>query len=414
MAAALLTLTPDELTSVVLHPVQQHAHAVITDLISDLRTCEAPADYNDYQRALFQAIYAAETARAEVRRVVKRVRRGQPLPADAPDLPSGVDPSDPNAWRLEDVTWERVVRQLRSVGDGLAWRVTGFDRRFILALARNAQAGPMAGKAGLPYELGAVTELWEKKKHFALLHDLTTCLRIGDITEFTADGRRLLHEIKATSRRSAAQLQRMAAAVRAVNDGAPLPGTSERLLSVNTSLATNLELLEVALGLADGEGIAGVKVPGGRAIVAGNAITLARSGADPDTALANWNSVRQRVLRRTGIAEHTHHINMRSADWVGRNAGAAPYAVHPLTPAHCADLICDYSVVEFVASVDAILQTAERWGLVGESLLPDADGFLAAGQALFTPHWEQWRERRCPCGCSPPAARRVGHGRLLS
>jgi hypothetical protein len=47
----------------------------------------------------------------------------------------------------------------------------------------------MYGKEGLSYELGAIQELWKTKGHFALHHDLTNCLRIADLTEFTADGR---------------------------------------------------------------------------------------------------------------------------------------------------------------------------------------------------------------------------------
>lgn len=383
MPVPLATLSPEELSRVVLHPVQRGVHPVICELIGQLRTCDTPDDYQDYQRALFQVVHAAETARADVRRVVKRLKRGQGVPSDAPELPTGADISDPDSWRLEELTRERVVRQLRSVGDGLAWRVTGFDRRFILALSRNAQAGPMAGKAGLPFELGAVAEMWEQRGHFALLHDLTSCLRIGDITEFTTDGRRLLHEVKAQGKRTGPQLQRMETAVRAVNEGGPLPGSTERLLQVETPLATDLHLLEVALDLADSRGVAGVKAPGGRALVAGNALTLARSGSNPDAAVARWNSSRQRALRRAGIDSHRHHLTMRTADWAARNPVAVPYAVYPLPPSHCADLICDFSIVELVASIDGILEAAQRRGLMGETLLPDAHGELTGDQSLF-------------------------------
>lgn len=240
----------------------------------------------------------------------------------------------------------------------------------------------MAGKAGLPFELGAVTELWGRRSHFAVLHDLTSCLRIGDITEFTADGCRLLHEVKAQGKGAGPQRQRMDA-VRTVNEGGPLPGSTEQLLQVETSLATDLHLLEVALDLADTRGIAGVKAPGGRALVAGNALTLAHAGSDPDATLADWNSHRQRTLRRAGIDSHRHHLTMRTADWAARNPATVPYAVYPLTPTHCADLICDFSMVEIVASIDAILAAARGRGVVGQVLLPDAHGELTADQLLF-------------------------------
>jgi hypothetical protein len=56
----------------------------------------------------------------------------------------------------------------------------------------------MYGKVGLPYELGAIQHLWESDGHFALHHDLTNCLRIADLTEFTGEAGALLREIRRT------------------------------------------------------------------------------------------------------------------------------------------------------------------------------------------------------------------------
>lgn len=383
MSTALETLTTDELDHVLLHPVQRTARNLIEGLIADLRSCETPADYEDFQRLLFQQIYTAEEARARVRRVVKRLRQGKQVPLDAPDLPPGLAPSDPNAWRLEDITWERVIRQLRSVGDALAWRVVGFDRRYILALSRNSPPGPMVGKKGLESELGAIVELWDGRGHFTLLHDLTSCLRIGDITEFTSDGRRLVGEVKRSGKASPAQVTRMEQAVRAVNDGTPLPGSTQRLVQVDTPLSTHLDLLEVALELADKRGIAGVKGPGGRAIVAANGLTLAQSSVTQENAPTVWATERERTLRRAGIATDTHHLNMRTADWAARAPEAVPFGIYPISPGHCADLICDFSIIDLAASVDSLVAAAEHRGLQGEVLLPEASGDLGADQSLF-------------------------------
>jgi hypothetical protein len=77
----------------------------------------------------------------------------------------------------------------------------------------------MYGKEGLPYELGRIKELWESDGHFALHHDLTNCLRIADLTEFT-DGGGLLREIKRRPHTEKAQMDRAQAAVRSRR---PLP-----------------------------------------------------------------------------------------------------------------------------------------------------------------------------------------------
>lgn len=54
--------------------------------------------------------------------------------------------------QLEHDACERVARQFRRVGDALAWRVLGFERKRITALCQNASAGVMAGKEGLDAE----------------------------------------------------------------------------------------------------------------------------------------------------------------------------------------------------------------------------------------------------------------------
>lgn len=77
------------------------------------------------------------------------------------------------------------------------------------ALCRNQPAGPMAGKDGLLAELDAVDQLWRDERRFGLPHDLTDCLRIGDLIEFR--GRTVFfREIKTNPRRrDPAQLARI-------------------------------------------------------------------------------------------------------------------------------------------------------------------------------------------------------------
>lgn len=194
----LKSLDPEDLGASFMHPVQQENLARVHGLIDMLRKCESPADYHEFQRHLFKAVYEAEERRAQCSRVLKRFRAGKGVPADVPPPVTG-DVNALKAWQYEAFVFERAARQLRTVGDGLAWRTFGYDRRRILALSRNDSPGMMYGKEGLPYELGRVEALWRDKEHFALLHDLTNCLRIADVSEFTGDGV-LLHEVKKNSR----------------------------------------------------------------------------------------------------------------------------------------------------------------------------------------------------------------------
>jgi hypothetical protein len=87
----------------------------------------------------------------------------------------------------------------------------------------------------------AIQELWETRQHFALHHDLTNCLRIADLTEFTADGKRLFHEIKAKPHTEKKQLERAQAVVDAINSGGVLPSSTgdSRLVELEEPYVTN-------------------------------------------------------------------------------------------------------------------------------------------------------------------------------
>jgi hypothetical protein len=86
---------------------------------------------------------AVDSDRNGFSQAVKRMRAGKPPQPGAPEPQSGLDPRQPETWRLERDVCERVARQLRCVGDALAWRVFGFQRRYILALCRNDPPGVM-------------------------------------------------------------------------------------------------------------------------------------------------------------------------------------------------------------------------------------------------------------------------------
>lgn len=121
----------------------------------------------------------------------------------------------------------------------------------------------MYGKVGLPYELGTIRHLWESDGHFALHHDLTNCLRIADLTEFTGDGGALLHEIKRTPRKKEAQVDRAQAAINALMNGGDLPGGARgaKLVRLDEPYVTNLKELGELLDQAKEHGSQGWRCP---------------------------------------------------------------------------------------------------------------------------------------------------------
>lgn len=151
----------NQIDLILTHPRHQQALRTMIELIRDLRTCRTPADLYDFQRPLFQLVIEVEQRRAEISRVVKRLERpGGTVPVDAPELGSGLNRSDPDSWILEAEVFERIWRQYKSIGDALAWRAFGYDRRVIVALSRNQSAGPMYGKDGLAKELEVIEATW--------------------------------------------------------------------------------------------------------------------------------------------------------------------------------------------------------------------------------------------------------------
>lgn len=386
---ALVSLAEAESAAVLRHPSQQAITSTITQMISWLRACETLEDCYEFQRHLFGCLYEVEERRAQCSRVTKRLERGQNIPANVPVPPSG-NPTQLSTWKLESYVFERLARQLRTVGDGFAWTCFGYDRRVILALSRNDSPGPMYGKAGLRYELGAIEEIWRDKQHFALHHDLTNCLRIADLTEFTADGQRLFHEIKAKPHTEKKQLERAQAVVEAIMNGGVLPSSvsDTRLVELQEPYRTNLKQLNDLLQLAKQNGCHGMKLPHGRAVIASSLPVMAVRWEDnPEEGTHLLESTRHRALKRAGIDKAMHHIKGYSGDTAARSPIMAPWAIYPFSPSDCAALICDMLLFDTTVSADALVESLERAGLTGEVLLEPADVNLEGDMPVVRARW---------------------------
>ena len=190
----------DSFQQVLDHPRHRAAQDTLVELIRQLRACTNVNEGYEFQQALLSQVLAVEEDRHAFRRAIKRMADGKSPQAGAPEPQSGLDPALPSTWQLELDICERVARQFRCVGDALAWRVFGFERKYITTLARNQSPGMMAGKLGLPAELALVEKAWKDDDQFALMHDLTNCLRIGDISVFTDEGSKQI-EVKSNAQR---------------------------------------------------------------------------------------------------------------------------------------------------------------------------------------------------------------------
>ena len=170
------------------HPRHEAAQKALPDLIVQLRAAANVKDGYELQQELIGYVRGTEEARNAFSKAVKRMQDGKPPQPDAPEPQSGRDPSLLETWQFERGVCERVARQFRCVGDALAWRVFGFERRNIIALCQNDPPGVWAGKTGAAAELDAIEQAYRQDGQFAILHDMTNCLRIGDVTIFRNGG----------------------------------------------------------------------------------------------------------------------------------------------------------------------------------------------------------------------------------
>lgn len=382
-------LEVDERVAPMIHPAQEENVQRVTDLIKHLRSCAGPADLYEFQQRLLGEVLAIEERRAQCSRVTKRLERGQTLPADAIPPPQMGTPTDLESWRLEAFVYERLARQLRTVGDGLAWRCFGFDRRIILALSRNQLSGMMFGQEGLRYERTMVEDLWTANGNFALMHDLTTCVRITDLTEFRPGGVCRLHEVKKSRDADKKQKERAQAAVDAITNGGPLPGPREdaRLVGVSQPHRTNLGQLNDLLQLARQHGARGMKLSQGRAMMASYAPAIPVHWIDDPTGTKKLETIERRAQKRAGIDDASAHVRGVSADMAARSPIIAPWSIFPFAADDCAELITDRMIVQTTVSADALADHFESLGLHAEVALPVAGGELRGDTAVLRVSW---------------------------
>ncbi|MEU4039916.1 hypothetical protein [Streptomyces collinus] len=82
MPPMLSDMPPGRLDVLIKHPFHRETGERLNAFIRDLRECRTTEDYVTLQQDMPHATLAANDARAERSRVIRRLRRGQKLPAD--------------------------------------------------------------------------------------------------------------------------------------------------------------------------------------------------------------------------------------------------------------------------------------------------------------------------------------------
>ncbi len=370
------------------HPRHEAAQKALPDLIVQLRAAANVKDGYELQQELIGHVRETEEARNAFSKAVKRMEDGKSPQLDAPEPQSGRDPSLLETWQFERGVCERVARQFRCVGDALAWRVFGFGRRNIIALCQNAPPGVWAGKAGAAAELDAVEQAYRQDGQFAILHDMTNCLRIGDVTILRDDGSHETIEVKSSPQRSkSAQQRRIHAANDALQNAAPLPGKDRRarLFDVDVPFRTHLDLLALGTERAAREGIFAARVRGDRALLVTDIYGCSAQGWTEEEFAEQLERKSSAARRRAGLGpRQPSDVCATSMDSVSRDPQRVPFAAYPLHPVACARLIGDLAVFAVETSGPTLAKSLGSAGFNAKWVRPPgAVGDLSPGEVVM-------------------------------
>lgn len=158
---------------------------IITSLLGKISsvgdTCEHHIDDLDYRAFL-------EIQLELVKRIIETEKRISEL--------SNESPSD--IKKIEEVKERR--RLLKLLGTTVAWILLQFDRPYIRIFNRGSNPGYIHGKKGLKLEILALEAAFKVENHAAVLHDITNCLQVGDLSIIGPEGIRTL-ELKLVKNR---------------------------------------------------------------------------------------------------------------------------------------------------------------------------------------------------------------------
>lgn len=206
----------------------QGQRGLFVELIHALREVSTAEDYWDLQLRLITQLKARQEIARELKQ--KQDSLGDEIKALSQKEPKSVEKIQAIQAHLEMTRHQRQVSGavrwlLLSVGDGLAWKALRYDRAMATVMGRGTRVAYFADDEGFAAELTAIEQLWEEGV-FALHNDMTTCLRLGDVTAIrppTAPGGRQqieVIEVKAGhADPSSAQMERLDEATRLLNDG---------------------------------------------------------------------------------------------------------------------------------------------------------------------------------------------------
>ena len=237
------------------HPRHAANLEKVAELIRELQGSESLAGLRVLQQKLLEAVSETESEQREATEEKRKLDSAHTLVVEEGRRDGSVDKArlqelrrQSDERRLEIDVLKRIRRQLRSVGDGLLWKAVGYNRGYAYAIWDGPGSGnaALSDPVGLAAELAAVERLWEGEGSLAVMHDLTNCGRIGDLTIIPRKGTIKITEVKAASSVDPKQARRMQDMI-AFLQGAPKVLESGHEVHVSEPLEPSDHLRETGL-----------------------------------------------------------------------------------------------------------------------------------------------------------------------
>lgn len=339
----------------------------LTSLILQVRKCQKLADYFSLQEQLglhiLQVDREVDTANIAASKSKKELNKiGSYGDSEKKRLLLGKQYESV----LKRLQYLLFGKQYRTIGDAMAWQLYQYQAHKIYSFGMNQSPGiiSQSKEKGASEEEARVHNYWEQESAFALRHDYTNCLRVGDLSIFRNDSNEEeLEEVKVSQKKKASQKSILKRSLEFAQDHITMLedgllyhppvlaiGDKEEILST-------MLLVSEAVHQAIQEDI-GYRVGKHIEILAFNVPKCARQ---PD------------LQKKLMQISDTHpplpvqplsddYLIARASDRIRRPFFGAPYAIYPLPPEVAAALTVGLIDIQVRLNVQVILNAFRRQG----------------------------------------------------
>jgi hypothetical protein len=271
---------------------------------------------------------------------------------------------DINYLRKEIFETKRLNRILKDVMDGVAWRIFGFNRAILYLLADKEPVNILRPDEGLINSILIYSKIFINPQKTAILNDLTSFLRVGDITVLHENGDIELIEVKGGGKkrkkkpRIRRQKKRMEEIVEFVNTG--FKEHDGKTLRIRDSLAKQKNYLNKL-----GEAIKESSQNKGFSIIhVGDYMVVSVFNYGSIEGVSNvWDSITERIDNLIGEWKQNGDF-LFPIDILAKygSKNIAPTSIFPFEVDVCADILCGKIGVSIILNISKVIRKFELAG----------------------------------------------------